>query len=325
MEDGAGERVLRTRSVVINPATPEGVPGVFYGPRRWHRRVYPYLLLAPAFLALGTIFAYPLFFALLSSLQEWNLLRPAAVRRFVWLKNYSALLTDLQFGRSLWVTLIYVGAEVSTSLLIGTCLALCVHQQMRFRRLIQGLLTVPYLLPGIVAATTFLWLYNPEFGFLNYLLRLVELPARAWLGDPRTALWAIVACGAWWGSAFAFLIVLAGLEALPGDVYEAARIDGATGSRLLLHITLPLLRPVLLVVTMLRIMQAFQMIVNVLVLTGGSGGPGDSTLVLTLFLWKTGFQYFDMGRASALAILMVIFSVAMASGLQLIVRRYGEA
>lgn len=325
MGDRDGGRVLTANGVAIEPGASVGPSAASSRSRLWRRRAYRYLLLAPAFLTLGLIFAYPLLFTILSSFREWNLLRPGAARRLVGLRNYVALLTDPQVGRSVRVTVIYVGAEVVASLLIGISLALCVHRQKRFRRLTQGLLTVPYLLPGIVAATTFLWLYNPEFGLLNYLLRLVGLPARAWLGDPRTALWAIVACSAWWGSAFAFLIVLAGLEALPRDVYEAALIEGATGPRLLRHITLPLLLPVLLVVVTLRIMQAFQMIVNVLVLTGGSGGPGDTTLVLTLFLWKTGFQYFDMGRASALAILMVVFSMALACGLQVIVRRYGEA
>lgn len=274
------------------------------GPRYWKGRSFPYLLLLPVLVVLSAVLLYPLLYCLYLSFHRWDLMKLWAKKSLVGLGNYSWMVHDARFLSSLKITAIYVTAEVAVSFVIGFAIALLFSRKIRGASVWKTLLLIPYLLPGVVCAITFKWLYNAEYGILNYLFMLLHLPPQNWLSNSSTALLGVVLCSSWWAIPFVFLILLAGLESLPREVFEAARIDGASSLSIFKHITLPLVAPVIEVVIAMRLIQAFQMVVNVFILT--KGGPGGSTEILNFYLWKVGFKYFWMGKASAIGITMMV-------------------
>jgi len=271
--------------------------------RYWKKRSFPYLLLLPSVVVLSAVLLYPLLYSFYISFHTWNLTKPWAGKPLVGLKNYRWAIHDLRFLNALKVTAIYVTAEVAVSFVIGFGIALLFNRKIRGASVWRTLLMIPYLLPGVVCALTFKWLYNAEYGILNYFFTLLHLPPQNWLSNSSTALFAVVLCGSWWAIPFVFLILLAGLESLPREVYDAARIDGASSPSIFRYVTLPLLAQTIQVVIVMRLIQAFQLIVNILLLT--KGGPAGSTEVLNFYLWKVGFKYFWMGKASAIGVIEI--------------------
>jgi multiple sugar transport system permease protein len=273
------------------------------GRRRRRQTAVAYLFLAPGLLLFVVFRVYPLLEGLRLSLTNARLGR--ATQQFVGLANYARLAEDSRFHVSLWNTVFYTVASTLPILAIPLALALALNRG-RLRNVLRGVFFFPFTLSVVTVGLTWLWLLDPVVGPFNYYLRALGLPARSWLADPDTAMWAIILTTVWWVAGYYLVIYLAGLQDIPRELYEAAAIDGAGGWRSFWAITLPLLRPVFLFVFVTHIIGSFQIFGQVFILT--QGGPGDATRTVVQHLYETAFQnFFHFGSASAMA--WVLFAV----------------
>jgi multiple sugar transport system permease protein len=265
-----------------------------------------YGFLAPGLLLFAVYRLYPLLEGLRLSFTNARLGRPT--QQWVGLANYTRLAEDTRFGVSLWNTTFYTVASTLPILAVPLVLALALNRG-RLRGLLRSVFFFPFTLSVVTVGLAWLWLLDPVVGPFNYYLRSIGVPARSWLADPHTAMWAIIATTVWWVTGYYLVIYLAGLQDIPRDLYEAAALDGASSRHAFWAITLPLLRPVLLFVGVTHVIGSFQLFGQVFVLTGG--GPGDSTRTVVQHLYETAFQnFFQFGAASAMA--WVLFAVILA-------------
>jgi multiple sugar transport system permease protein len=273
----------------------------------------------PAFLFFGFFYIYPLFSTFQVSLYSWSLLTPP---EFLGLTNYSRLFVDREFTNSIWVSFYYAIGVVVPIWILALVLALAFNQQFGFR---QGYLTI-YYLPAVISLTVWslIWLlmYNPSFGLFTSFLELMGIRGTRMLNDAGTAMPAMLILSIWKGTPVYMLILLAGLRSIPGDYYEAAKVDGAEAWARLWYITLPLLRPVFLYVMVISIIEAFKVFTPMYILT--NGGPGSATRVLSMFIFQNGFQFLKMGYASAASVIF-LFILLSISLLQFRVLRLGSS
>jgi multiple sugar transport system permease protein len=254
--------------------------------------------LLPGLVFLFVIDLVPLLYAAWVSLYDWWLLRPRNIR-FVGLDNYLRLAADAEAWRAVWVTSAFTLGALGLEFLAGLGLALLFAQPFRFLRPIRVLLLLPLFVVPVVGATMWRVLFHPDVGVLNYYLGHLGLGQPAWLNSPRLALVSIMIVDAWRTIPFMFLVIYAGLEVLPGDLYEAAAVDGASGWQAFRHVTLPLLAYVMLVAVLIRGMDAFREFDIIFVLTGG--GPGTATQTIQMLNYRE-FGLGHMGLANAIGI-----------------------
>ena len=252
-----------------------------------------YVSPAAALLALVTL--YPLAHVLWLSLERRSLLDPVPPA-FTGLDNYLRLAADERFWNALGNTLYFAVVSVSLELVLGLAFALAVQRPFRGRALLYGVILLPWAVPTAVSARMWEWMYNTEIGVLNHILG-AEVN---WLGAPAWALNAAVAMDVWKSTPFVALLLVAGLQGIPRELYHAAALDGASRWTVLRRITLPLLAPVILVALIFRTIDAFRVFDSIYVLTGG--GPANSTETLSIYAYKTLFQSLEFGYGSALAV-----------------------
>jgi multiple sugar transport system permease protein len=266
----------------------------------------PYLFLAPGLLLFVAFRVYPLLDGLRLSFTNARLGR--AQYAFVGLANYAKLLDDTRFQQSLVNTAFYAVASTLPILAIPLALAVALDRGVLLRTFLRSAFFFPFTLSVVTVGLTWLWLLDPIVGPLNYYLKALGVPARSWLADPATAMWAIILTSVWWVTGYYLVIYLAGLQDIPRELYEAAALDGAGGWRRFRAITLPLLRPVFLFVFVTHVIGSFQIFGQVFILT--QGGPGDATRTVVQHLYETAFQnFFQFGSASAMA--WVLFAVIL--------------
>ncbi len=267
----------------------------------------PYIFISPAVIILLLIVIFPLIFSLGVSFCEWNLIR-GGKWKFVGLNNYIYFLfKDPYFRTSLKVTLTFVLVAVGLELVLGLGIAFLLNRPLKGIGLYRTILVIPSTMTPVVVGIIWRLLYNPELGTLNYFLSLLGLPPLNWLGDPSLALPSVIMADIWEWTPFMALILLAGLQALPRDPFEAAIVDGASSFQLFRYVILPLLQPTIIIATLLRIMDAFKTFDLVFVLT--HGGPGMSTEVLSYYTYRYGFKFFHIGHASALSYLLLVIII----------------
>jgi len=268
-----------------------------------------FLLAAPALILFGVLALYPLGRNLLLSFFETDYGLEGAV--FIGLDNYTRLLGDYFFNRALVNTVVFTVVSTLAEVGLGLMLALLVNRAIVGKRLVMPVLVLPYVLSTMVVTAIWRAWFNYENGFLNVSLKFLGLPGVEWLTDRNLAMWSLIGVDVWQTVPVAFLVLLAGLQSIPEETNEAARIDGAGPLRMLLTITLPLLWPHLLLATLLRCVESFKIFDKAFALTGG--GPGNATSTLSMFVHQLGFRFFDIGRASAASIIMVVIAGALAS------------
>ena len=283
-------------------------------------RRMPYWLLSPAVLATLIVVFYPMLQAGITSLYYEILWKPKATR-FIGLDNFIAISRDPVFWASLGRTAIWIGITVPLQLALGFVTALLLNQQFRWRTLARSLILIPWALPSVVIGLMWSWIYHPQVGLLNDLLLRVGMlnSAIPWLANPDTALYSIIAALVWQGFPFFAIMILAGLQTIPGNLYEAAAIDGATAWQQFLEITLPGLKSVLVTAVMLRIIWVANSMDVIYVMTGG--GPGYATHTLPLYAFKRTYSSMDFGYGSALA---VTFALLLLGFIVLYLRRVGK-
>ena len=244
-----------------------------------------------------------------------NLLRPGSADIFVGLDNFTRAFSDPNFLGSIRVTLTYVIVGVGFEMVIGVNIALLLNGRMPGKGVIRALILIPMVLTPVVAGLMWRLLLDPTSGFINYVLGVLGLGSdHAFLSDPATALPAIILVEIWQNTPFVIIIVLAGLESLDPAPFEAAQLDGAHGWRLIRHVTLPMLAPVLSIVLLLRLIDSVKTFALVNTMT--KGGPGTSTLAISNYVYRLGFETFDIGYATtvgfivSVAILILLFPAA---------------
>ena len=269
---------------------------------RWRRKYSYFLFLLPALILIVFLTVYPLVRVFYLSFYRYNPIR--RVERFVGFANYFRLFSDRFFLTGLKNTFLFsVGATV-TEVLLGLGLALMFNVKFRGRKLFLPLVIFPMMFSTMVICAIWRSMYHYDYGIFNYALRSLGFEPVKWLINKDLALWSVVLVDIWQWTPMAFLILLAGLQSIPGELYEAARVDGATGTRLFRHITLPLLRNHIFLALLLRSIDTFKIFDKVYALTGG--GPGTATETISFYIYRQGFTYFNMGRASAAAVVMFL-------------------
>jgi len=225
------------------------------------------------------------------------------------LDNYQRLVTDPTVAASLWVTLKYALGAVPLGLALALGIALILDERwFRGKTLARTLFFTPNVISLVAVAFVWEWLLNPKYGIINGVLRQLGLEGPTWLSDPQLALWCIILVQVWHGLGFSVIVFLAGLQGISELYYEAARLDGATRAQQIRHITLPLLMPTLMFLSIMGFIGAFQVFQSVFMMTGG--GPADATRVIVYYLWQVGFERVEFGYASAIAV--VIFAAVLA-------------
>lgn len=270
-----------------------------------------YLFLTPAIVAIVLVLFYPILNLFVTSFYS----RPTFTRPsvFIGIKNYLEVLNDPIFPLAVKNTVIWTFGVTIGQVVLGMYFALLLHRRFPGRWLARMLVIVPWVLPGIVVAVTWRFMYSQDFGLINLVLRSIGLDswAQSWLGNQQTAMIAVILVGIWKGFGFYALMFLAGLQTIPTELYESARIDGAGERQQLRYITLPLLRPVALTATVLGLIWTSNYFDAIFVLTGG--GPARSTETLPMFIYNTAFSFYRTEEAMAGSnILMVIVLMLLA-------------
>jgi ABC-type sugar transport system permease subunit len=231
---------------------------------------------------------------------------------FVGLRNYGEVLTDPRFWNSVRVSFTFTGFSVALTFIGGFGLALLGNQRLRFRGAFRTIALLPWVTSYVVTYLIFRWILNADFGLLNaVLVEGVGVSRINWLGDPGLALGALVGVDVWRAAPYAMVLLLAGLQGIPQELYEAASIDGATRVRSFFAVTLPLMRPTILVLVVLLTIVDFNVVVAMLVLTGG--GPGAATEAMSLRMYYEAFTYARMGPASAIAVIIFAANLVLSA------------
>jgi len=283
-------------------------------------RALPYLLLAPAVLVVFAVLVYPLWDGIQASTQFYRFGKPV---RDVGLDNYKDLWTDPQFRNALWVTLRFVGLAVAIETVLGLLLALFCARELRGVRFLRTTLIVPMVITPVVVAIVFRLIYATDAGMLTAVSeRLGGDPVQI-LSDPTKAFLGLVALDVWEWTPLMFLIILAGLQSLPVEPFEAAKVDGAGAWRTFWDHTLPMLKPVVAIAIVLRTIDAFGTFDQVFVLT--RGGPGEATRLISIFGYDTAFKFQLVGYASALFITVGLLVLGVALVAARLLRRVETA
>jgi multiple sugar transport system permease protein len=273
--------------------------GPFYVFRRMREEWSAYAMLSPGLILFAVFVVFSIGFSVYISFHQWDILNPS--KPWVGLDNYTRLKDDPYFKKALYNTFIYTMFSVPLTMAGGLALALLLNQGLRARAIFRTIFFLPVVTPLVVAALIWKWVYNGDFGLANYYLMKLHIISHPvfWLSDPDIAMPAVIAMTIWKGVGFAMVIYLAGLQAIPEEYYEAAKVDGAGPLHRLRYITVPLVAPTSFFLLVIGVIGAFQVFTEVFIMTGG--GPLQATSTIVFYLWNMGFKQFQMGYATAIA------------------------
>jgi len=277
--------------------------------------------MAPAVLVLLATTLVPFVYLFYNSLTHWDLRRAYQGQSFIGLSNYADILHDGLFWSSVETTLIAAAGVVAVELTLGMLLALLFVRQFPGKRVFRSLFLLPLIMTPVVVGLTWRMLYNSDLGMINYLLRSAHLPTPNWLASAELALPSIIITDAWHQTPFVTLMFVAGLQSLPNEPNEAARLDGASPWQLFWRITLPQLRPLIFLALIFRATDAIRLFDTIYVMT--NGGPANATQTLNMYAYKVGFAFLNMGYGSALAVVLLLICLVISivlvkySGLEL--------
>jgi multiple sugar transport system permease protein len=291
-------------------------------PRRrgnWGDRFFAPVAVLPTTAVMLLVFGLPLLFSLWLSTEAWSPDQSVFGGKFAGIDNYQDLLTDPEFIGSLTLTIGYTAAAVAAELAAGLGIALLLNIDLPWIGVFRTCLIIPMMITPVVAAFCWKLLLDPDHGVINYFLSQHIV----WLGRPDTALLSVGIVNVWQNAPYVAILLLAGLRSLPSEPMEAARIDGASPLQMFWHVTLPLLRPYILVALLLRMIFEFRSFDNVYVMT--SGGPADATMVLSMYTYLASFVRFDMSLGAAASWVMMLISVALCGLFILLIRRRQDA
>ena len=273
---------------------------------RWRDWSLPYILITPTVAVLLALSIYPLLYAIKVAFQNesgsWTF------------ANFTRLASDGFFLAALWHTLVYATVALTFEFLLGLGLAVLLDRPLRGRSVFRAILLIPMMLPPVVVGVVWRLMLNPDFGAVNGTLKSVGIntDALTWTASPLLALMSVIAVDIWQWTPFMFLVLLAGLQAIPQEPYEAAMIDGASAWQTFLHVTLPMLRPAMLIALLLRTMDLLRVFDQIFILT--EGGPGFATETVSLYIYRSAFRFFDFGYAAAMSFVLLIVTNIISAG-----------
>ncbi|KPK23337.1 MAG: ABC transporter permease [Desulfobacterales bacterium SG8_35_2] len=271
-------------------------------------RAFGLILIIPTFLFVVIFSLYPIIYSFYLSFHRIILGLPGLGQKFVGFQNYIDLFHDRIALHSMFNTLAFVFVSTLCEIILGLIIALVIHQQFKGRGAVRAAVLVPWAIPTVVASQMWRFLFNDKYGLINFAFFGSDITAyRAWLADPFFAFCAIIFADVWKTSSFAALLILAGLQTIPDELYKAAKIDGASGWQRFTHITLPLIKPALLIALLFRTMDALRIFDLVFVMT--QGGPADSTNVLQFYGYKKIFAEGLMGYGSTISVFVFLITL----------------
>lgn len=288
---------------------------------RFGRAIEPYLYLSPALILLVLVILVPLGVAIMYSFRNYLLYKPWD-REFVGLANYAKMFDDPVFALALWNTLVWTVSSVVLQFCLGLGLALLLNQSFRGKSLVQSIVFVPWAVPPFLTGLIFAWLYNPVIGSLPHMFTaagFMEQPVNL-LSYKDSALWAAVSANVWFGIPFFAITMLAGLRAIPKEMYEAASIDGGSILQKFRFITIPFLAPTIAITVLLRTVWIAHFATLIWVMTGG--GPGNASQTIATYVYTLAYSRLDFGYASAVAMFLVVILVAYAAAVLVVRRRW---
>ena len=289
----------------------------------YERPLFAWVLNAPALVAIFLLAGYPIAYSAWISLHKYNLKRPR-VFTFIGLQNYIDILNSSEFWSALWVTMQFTLMVVSSVVVLGVLIALLLNRTFPGRTLVRTLILLPWAIPPVVNGLMWQWIYDSKIGALNGLLVTLGViqDYRGWLSDPTSALLALVFADVWNVLPLAVILLLAALQKIPGELYEAARMDGGTGWQIFWNVTFPWIAQTLLVVLILQTLSAIRAFDAIYVLT--AGGPGTATTTLTWQTYLTTFETLDFGMGNAFAWTVSLITLGFALVYFRVLFRRGE-
>jgi len=264
----------------------------------------------PSLLAFLLILGFPIAFVLYVSLHDWPI-SSTIPSTFLGLGNYVALLRNPRFWNSLWITFYFTALAVGGELVFGFAIALLFHREFRGRSLARVILIMPMAATPVAMSLIWNMMMEPSLGILNYLLSWVGAPRLLWAADPRGAVPSLALIDVWFWTPFMALIISAGLQTIPEEIIESARLDGATAVSLFRYITLPLVKPHVIMAVILRTIPALKTFDHIFIITGG--GPLRASETLNLYTFLEGFEFFHMGYSSALAVTLMLIILGLSA------------
>lgn len=273
------------------------------------QRLFPYLLLAPAMAILVAMVIYPLIYSLRQSFTDFNLIMLNGV--WVGFKNYVTALNDPDFRASALFTLVFAFVSTATQLALGFLTALCLARVIYARGLLTIILMFPMMVTPVVVGILWLLMFQPDFSVVNGLLAKIGVDGPIWLQHPFTARVAVIVADVWQWTPFFTIILLAGVLNLPREVLEAGEIDGATPLQSLTRLVVPMMMPLILITTLIRLIDSFKTFDSIFVMT--NGGPNAATEVASLYIYRKGLPYMEIGYAAAMSYLFVIVLTVIAA------------
>jgi multiple sugar transport system permease protein len=278
--------------------------------------LYGFAFIAPAIILIIIFNLYPIWSGLWLSFFEWDGVRDKV---FIGLDNYAALFRDKGFYTSLINTVYFTVGTVPVMVFLSIVFAVLLNMKIKGAAIFRGIYFLPTITSMVAIAVIWRWIYNADSGILNMMLYQLGLPTPGWLTSTKYAMPAIIIMSIWKSIGSNIVIMLAGLQSIPGTLYEAAEIDGANAFHKFWRITLPMLSPTTFFVTVISIIGSFQVFEQALVLT--SGGPGNATLVMVYYIYRQAFENFNLGYASALAYVLFI-SILIVTIIQWVAQKY---
>jgi multiple sugar transport system permease protein len=270
-----------------------------------------YLYLIPSIIVVLLTFAYPMIRGVIQSFYTWDPLIDGEIQKFVFLQNYEEVLNDPLFYKALWKSLVLTIAGVGIEFVLGLLVAQLIYENIRFKNYIKTAVIIPMMVAPILGGLIWKMFVDYTFGLFNHILRMLSIPPVNWIGSERWVLPTIIFVEVWQNTSFVILVLLAGLQAIPLEQFEAAEVDGATKWQKLIHITLPWLRPLILIVILFRTLFIFRTFDTVFLLVGSTGGAGNSAMVLGLYLYHSAFHVLRFGLASSISVILLFLTAVL--------------
>lgn len=271
------------------------------------------MFLLPSLVGFVLFYLWPAVRGIWLSFTEFNLLRQTST--FIGIENYQTIAGDALFWHSMRVTLLYVVINITVQTVLALVIAVMMDRLTQ-SVVIRGIMVLPWLIPQVVVGLLWLWMLDPSLGIVNEFLGTIGIPSQSFMGSPEQVIPSLAGINIWRHTGYTALLLFAGLQTIPGDLYEAASVDGASEWRMFTRITMPLLRPVLALVLVITIVGSFQVFDVVHVATGGfggtPGGPANASLVIYLYIFRQAFNFNNFGYAAAMSTVLFLLLVGVA-------------
>ncbi|MCE2523785.1 MAG: sugar ABC transporter permease [Rhodobacteraceae bacterium] len=277
------------------------------------RALSPYFFILPAVAIMVAGLVYPVLQAFYLSLYDWKIGTKFEDAPFVGIRHFIRMVSDENVHESVWVTLRFGFWTITIEMFLGVALALLLEKPIRGASLFRTIFILPLMISPVVVGLIWRYLFDARIGWINYYLGKVGIEPQVWLGNADLAFFAIVFTDIWQWTPFIFIIVIAGLQALPSEILEASKIDGANWWQHILFVKLPMIRSILLIALLLRLIDVFRALEVMYILTGG--GPGRATELLSLHIYNRAFETQQLGYASAISVLLILIVFALSFGI----------